>query len=240
MADLTIVTMIWTGRRGYTLAHAAVVAKALARHTTVPYRFVVLSDQVPSRGYPYEVLPFPQAAAELTTLHFYRALDYPACLPKLWLLSTEAETLGERLFYLDADTLVIKDLAPILSYDTTAPFVGMTLGGQFVASMYLQNTPGSLDWLWQRFLRDGRGPDLLPTTPKGDQQWMRHYLGEGTFATWPQRALGIYLMKDIEVARGRSTLPSDARIIHPTGKVKPWEPLFLQRHPWAKEYYPWA
>jgi hypothetical protein len=239
MAEITIVVMIWTGRRGYTLAHAAVVAAAIARHTTMSYRFVVLSDHVPVRGFPLEVLPLPKASAALVDVHHYTSSDYPACLPKLWLLSDEARCLGDRLFYVDADALITGDLAPIMAYAPEAPFVGMVLGGKLVVSMYLL-TPGSHAWLWERFVRDECAPLRPPRCPQGDQQWMRRYMHPETFAQWPCRALGIYGLKELEEGGYPTTLPAGACIIHPTGKVKPWHPRFADRHPWVKEYYPWT
>lgn len=238
MPDLTVVTLIYTGPRGYTLAHAAVIAGRIAAHTAVPYRFVVLSDQTPPPKYPYEVLPLPAEAAALVPLHYYASEDYPACLPKLWLFSDAARCLGERLFYVDCDALIMRDLAPILTYAPEAPFVWMNIDGKLTASMYRVDA-GHLDWFWQHYQRDGLVDPLPPDRPKGDQGWMRHCLPLKDYPAWPAAELGIYTMKQIE-ERGLPTRPiQGARILHPTGKIKPWHRGFQHMHPWAIAHYPW-
>ena len=236
---ITIVTMIWHGARGYTLAHAEAIAAAVARHATFPYRFVAITDDAPRPTTTIDVIALPCAARRLMACHYATSQDAPACLPKLWLFSREAQQLGPRILYLDADSLVIDDLAPIIIYRSDAPFVGMTLRGKLSGGMYCLQT-GMLHDVWTTFLRRGHDAFVTGECAPSDQGWMRCMELQGTYPVWPNREMGIYLLKELDGRGPISPLPADARIVHPTGKTKPWHPKFLDRYPWAKEHYPWT
>ena len=236
---ITIVTMIWHGTRGYTLAHAEAVATAVARHATFAYRFVAVTDAMPSSTTTIDVLPLPCLAQRLATRQYAASTAYPANLPKLWLFSEEARQLGPRLLYLDADSLVIDDLAPLLIYHADAPFVGMRLRGKLSSGMYCLQT-GVLARVWNLFLRWGDEMMMAGDCSPSDQGWLRCMGLQELCPSWPNRDFGIYLLEELDGDGPISLLPADARIVHPTGKTKPWHPRFLERYPWAKEHYPWT
>ena len=235
---MTLVSMLWPGPRGYTLAHAEAVAAAVARHATFPYRFVVLTDEPPGAESTVEVQPFPAAAQPLTVVHPLSASVYPTCLAKLWLFSAEAVALGPTILYLDADSLICGDLAPLVAYQPQAPFVWMANHGKLVSAMFRLAT-GTLTDVWTRFVAEG-APRVAAGSFFTDQTWLRRMGLATRNPCWPSEQLGLYVLKDLDGAGPISALPADARVVQPTGKTKPWEARFLQRYPWAQEHYLWA
>lgn len=230
---ITLVLMIWRGARGYTLAHAAAVLQAVGRQATFAYRPVILSDQVAPARFPYPVRAFPAGLQALTAADVTMEHDYPKNWAKLWLFSADAQQLGPRICYLDADTLVRGDLAPLVAYAAEAPFVGMRYRAahKLCTAMFCLQT-GALPDIWTSFLAD---TDRTRT----DQGWLRKHQLSLRYPCWDNDEMGIYMLQDIDRPGRGARLPADARIVHPTGKTKPWHPRFLQRHPWAQEYYPW-
>lgn len=237
MDPITIVTFIWTGERGYKLKHAAAVEAAIARHATFPYRFVVISDQAPKGRFSFEVMPLPQMAIDLPT--FRPSPGYYSMLPKLWLFSGDARCLGKRIFYLDADSIVTGDLEPIVTYAPEASFVCMLLPNKLQSAMFMLET-GALTDVWATLTQELQEVPFLRGYHKSDQLWLRHRRLEDDYPHWPNREMGIYLLKDLDVNWPLPPLPDDARIVHPTGKTKPWNPIFTSRYPWAEEHYKWT
>lgn len=232
-APMTLIVMVWQGARGYTLAHASAVLQAAGRHATFPYEALVISDQGAPRGYPWPVVPLPADVRALTTADVTMEHEYPKNWAKLWLFSDEARDLGERICYLDADTLIIKDIGPLLDYEPTSPFVGMRYreAHKLCTAMFCLQT-GALTEVWTSFLTD-------TDRSRTDQGWLRHHNLSLRYPCWDNEELGIYMLKDIDTPRQGSRLPADARIVHPTGKTKPGHQRFFDRHPWAKEHYRW-
>jgi hypothetical protein len=91
---------------------------------------------------------------------------------------------------------------------------------------------GALTDIWEHWVAQ---PDPTQT----DQGWLRHHQLSLRYPCWDNAALGIYMLKDLERPGKPSNLPDDARIVHPTGKLKPWEKRFAERHPWAAKHYVW-
>lgn len=235
---VTIVLMIWQGPRGYTLRHAAVVAAAIARHATFAYRLIVLTDQAPHHP-TLEVWPLPAHIGILADAVQAPTRAYPLNWPKLWLFSAEAQALGDTLLYVDADSIVVGDLAPLVTYAPDAPFVGMHYGtGKFCGALFRLQTGrhGAVWEHWRQWHAHWAGP-ADETALVTDQTWMRR-AGLGRTVRWPPE-MGLYLLKDLDRRERRAPLPADARVIQPTGKTKPWHPRFAQQYPWVKEHYPW-
>lgn len=198
------------------------MATAVARHATFPYRFLVVSDQASDRSLPFEVLPLPACAATLPV--FGEEGGYPSSLPKLWLFSQEARCLAPRVLYLDADSIMTGDLAPLVAYEPAAPFVGMHLPapGNLHGAMFRLDT-GVLAAIWDAFELVTQTLGFARAYVRSDSQWMRQ-LGLAWAPAWPSRSMGIYLLKDLDGEEVPVPLPPDARIVHPTGKTKPWHP----------------
>ena len=236
--SMTILTMIWQGPRGYTLAHAAAVAKAVARHITLPYRFVVLTDQPhPVAG--IEVVPLPEIATTLAKAAARVPGEYPKNWAKLWLFSPEAQLLAPRVLYLDADSLVRGDLAPLWTYQPEAPFVGMQYGpGKLSTAMFRLDT-GAVPEVWDNFVALLDGLSDITSLRQTDQEFLRTQHLSARYPCWP-RDLGLFILKELESpGQYAATLPPGVRVIHPSGKTKPWHPRFLERYPWVREVYPW-
>lgn len=227
LEPITIVTMIWTQFRQYRVEYAEAVNCAIARHATFSYRFVVVSDQKPRQRASVEFVPFPDSARKLTNR--VNSSGYSSNVPKLWLFSDEARCLGDRIFFIDADSIVTGDLAPIVSYRLDSPFVWLNLSGKLQSGMFLLDT-GALQNVWNWFL-------MLGGAYARDGAWLRFLDIGNNHPCWPNKEMGIYLLKDLDRSDRTSPLPEDARIVHPTGKTKPWMQKFYSRYPWAKEHY---
>ena len=87
---------------------------------------------------------------------------------KLWLFSDEAFELGDRIVYLDLDTVIIGPLDDIVSYD--GPFAALRdfYRPEALQSSVMSWESGYMTDIWDRWEEAGR-----PIIDGGDQEWIR-------------------------------------------------------------------
>lgn len=237
MTTLSIVTWLWNGTglgdRPYEPQHVNTLRRVIARHMTVPHRFVCVADSAEGFDPEVEVVITPEEARRVGELRSPEGGRFPSCYRRLWNFSPEATVLGDRLLCIDIDLVPTADWAPL--FDRKEDFVGWRPyrdWGQklrFGGGIYLLKA-GSRPDVWRRF----KGPDSIRAARVAgfrgsDQAWLSYTLG-GREPYYGKDA-GIYSIRDM---KGREhQLPKDARLVQFNGPVKPWRsPL-----PWVKEHW---
>ncbi len=234
---VSIVTWLWNGTglgdRPYQPAHVNTLRKAVARHLSIPHRFICVADRAEGFDADVEVVITPPVAAKVGELRSPEGGRFPSCYRRLWNFSEEAKALGDRLFCIDIDLVPTRDWAPI--FDRKEDFVGwrpyrdwgrkLRFGG----GSYLITT-GKRTKVWTDF----KGPSSINAARAAgfrgsDQAWLSYKLGP----TEPyfDRDAGIYSIRDMKGKEHK--LPHDARLVHFNGPTKPWtSPLA-----WVKEHW---
>lgn len=106
---ITVVCWNW-GRKYGGMSHVARLQSMVRRHLHQEHRLVCITDQ-PKR------VPTGVIAAKMPKL---LAGDHK-CLRRLWLYSAEAAKLGDRLFQIDLDVVIVDAIDPIVN--RPEPFV---------------------------------------------------------------------------------------------------------------------
>lgn len=155
---MTIVACVET--RNYCGCGADYVARLAAmvsRNTTVPYRFVCVTDD-PSR-HQVETIRAPSHSRHIT-----------GWFAKLYLFAPGVFPDGERVVYFDLDTLILGNIDDYLAYD--GPFAGLGQfrepqgGGPFASGVMLWPA-GSVDHIWTEWERQA-----FPLGDGTDDSWI--------------------------------------------------------------------
>lgn len=232
----TFVCFQWNnGFRNYRPEHVNILAGAIRGKCSFPHRFVCVTEETEGFSEDVEVLPLPKAAASVAHLKSIEGDRFPASYRRLWTLSEEAKSLGERVMMLDIDAAVTADLAPLFEYQDD--FVGWRpnsswgpkwkkrIGG----GTWLLRT-GTHAHIWNEFVANPMSVIKRARAAEyrgSDQAILSFYLAE-TCKVWPKDA-GIYQAQQMRHDRFK-TLPADARIVHFNGRVKPWD---VKGIPWV-------
>jgi hypothetical protein len=224
---VSIVTWLWSGTglgdRPYAPQHVNTLRKAIARHMSIPHRFVCVADSTAGFDKEVEVFITPPEAKRIGALRSPEGGRFPSCYRRLWNFSPEAKALGDVLFCVDIDTVAVRDWAPL--FDRKEDFVGwrpyrdwgrkLRFGG----GSYLIKA-GSRPHVWtdfhgQRSINEARRAGFRGS----DQAWLSYKLGEKE--PYYDRAAGIYSIRDMKGTEHR--LPRDAVMVHMNGPSKPWD-----------------
>jgi hypothetical protein len=235
---LSVVTYLWGNKgRHFDPSHVNVLQQMIARHWRGgQWYFVCITDATKGFSREVNVLPEPAGASALAALPTPEGARFPSCYRRLWTFSAEAKILGTRTLLLDIDAVVTGDLSPLLEYP--GDFVGWypyrdwgrqkrRFGGGIFAL-----TPGTRTAVYDDFIRDPRAA-IAAARAAGfrgsDQAWISYKLCNSS-PHFPKDA-GIHSVRDPYVsARG---VPSDTRIVHFNGNVKPWASPW----PWVKQQW---
>ena len=159
MARLTV-CCVETGNykgRGRDYVHA--LANGVRRHVTVPYRFACLTDNPDGLDDRIEVLTPPDG------------LKGSGWWNKLFLFSPGLFRDADRILFFDLDTIILKNIDDIASYD--GGFAGMgnfRNGGWPFSSCMMAWQNGTMTHLWSDWNALGR-----PVTTYGDDEFIRNH-----------------------------------------------------------------
>lgn len=206
------------GHRKYTAVHVNRFTRMVKKHYPHPHKVVCITDE-------------PGFIEEAQTI------DMPVVLPnnfrKLWLFSKEAaELIPGRVFFCDIDCVMAGDLTGLVDRDED--FVAWH-DFQYSSIRYSSGTymldMGSRPFVWDEFSMD-KVPEI--------EAWMKEYAGHmvGSDMAWMSYILGEEATFDPGIYRARKVgkkLPKDARIVHFSGKMKPWSPQAKDVHPWLSK-----
>ena len=214
-----MITVLCVLRSGgvYTADWVLRLNNAIARHATLPHRFVCLADvDVPG----VEVIPLRH--------------DWPRWWAKVEMFAPWIEEQCGRCLYIDLDTLVTGNIDGFLGYQGQACITRDFYHG--VPSQSVLNfAPGSMRHLWDsfianpsRWMRDG---DRCIAPHFGDQVLMTKAHRPRPIEFWQDVLPGQLVSYKVHCRDG---LPTDARLICMHGKPKQND--FPQHH-WVKEHW---
>lgn len=217
--DLTIVTWLWNGWRPlYAPEHVYRMRDMLAKHLSVPHRFVCVTDQ-------------PDKLPDIETIQLWQiphgctpGAGHANCYARLRLFHEwAAENIGPRLLSIDLDAIVLKDFADILPSPEVTFMALRANCCEYNGSLWMV-TPGAHNHLWTKLSGNRIRLSKQKTAPNGrpvvgsDQAWMAYMLpGQDTWG--PEH--GIYWHHDCD-----NRVPADARIVFFPGTEKPWDKRF--------------
>lgn len=206
----------------------------IARHLSVPHRFICVADTAEGLDPSVEFFETPPEAALAGKFRNPEGPRFPSCYRRLWMFSEEAKILGDRVSVIDIDLVAVAEMAPI--FDRTEDFVGWRpfrdWGAKlrFGGGIYLLKT-GSRTKVWNEFnayaIKSARKAGFRGS----DQAWISFRLGKRE-PYW-DRASGIYSIRDF---RGKEEhLPKDARLVQMNGpsNMKPWNSNLK----WVKQHW---
>lgn len=231
---LTVV--LWKWGKKFGVAHVAKMRHMLSRHLSMPHRIVCITDR------PKELPTGIEPASMPKTLPW----DVKG-LRRMWLYSSEAGKLGDRLLQLDLDMILTDSIDPIV--DRSEPFVIWKSDSNFKdkwaynASVMLI-TPGSQEPLWQRYMADPwkifkeADADGWNSKVCSDQAIACYLLKDQDVPVWTEadgiRAYRVFAGKHGD--RGQ-VLPDGTRIVSFHGPRDPSQPELQAKSPWILEHW---
>lgn len=265
---ISFVCWKWTDPRGHRLfssSHVNVLARSIARNFPDPHRFICVTDDseglapevvhvpMPVTGFEHLLNPSERPRYEVfmpgrrmgARYHppFQRtvpAKPFPSCYRRLWVFSEEArELLGDRVFCLDVDTVVLRDLRPLVN--RPGSFVGWVDHERFawkkVAGGAYMLTTGAHPEIWKDF--DAQASPAIAAEAGyhgSDQAWMSYRLHDSVpyEQHWQGTRDGLWKLKWI---RHGERPPAAARLIFTSGDCPPWDPALQRRYPWITEHW---
>ena len=211
--------------------HVNILYHSVQRNTTVPHRFICVTDD--ARGLHPDI--------EVVDLWDYcRYLG--GCYNRLYIFSSGVEDLfGHRFIAIDLDCVVTSNIDHILN--RTEDFVineyniqaNNHATHQYYNGGIIMMNAGARDEIWKEF-DPSTTPELLqPRKDRtelvgSDQAWISHRLGPGE-ATFTKRD-GVYDYRKLD---DRKILPHDAAIVMFAGKRDPMTEY--KRSPWVAEHW---
>lgn len=217
--------------RVFEAAHVNVLRAMVARHYPEPHRFICITDDGAGLDPRIEVVPCP---VHFDGLGNPNGARFPSCYRRLWVFSREArQVLGPRIFCLDIDCVVLRELAPLVACPEN--FVGWCdplFGWNKIAGgVYVLRT-GTMPHVWEDFDPE-RSPALAYAHGNGgsDQGWMSYVMFPP-----PGRFPAGDLMK-INWTPEHRTKPPPARIVFTSGLNPPWSADVQRRYPWVKDHW---
>ena len=224
----TVVTWLWNGPRGYKPEHVNVLASMFRRNLS-EHRFVCITNETKGFDSGVELMPIPEAAAQLGRLKTPELNGFPSCYQRLWMFSKEAKTLGKKVLLVDVDLALTASVEHLFAYNV--PFVGWkpkaSWGGtnRIGGGIYLIK-PGAHTEVFEDF----KGQESINEARKAgfrgsDQAWISYKLAHKV-PVWPE--VGIYSVRDF-----KGHPPSDACLIQFNGLEKPWN----AKKQWVEQFW---
>lgn len=224
MESIGVVCFQWNnGFRRYLPEYVNRLARGVRQHLSLPHTFYCVTDETEGFGPGVVVIKTPERARQLGEIPSPEGPRFPSSYRRLWVFSEEAKTLAVRLMLLDIDCIPVAEMGPL--FDVDDDFVGWRpnsvwgVSGRIGGGTLLLRT-GTHTRVWDQFsLREISKARALGYRGS-DQAYISYKLGPDV-KVWPQKS-GIYQAQDIK-GNGFRTYPSDARLLHFNGKVKPWD-----------------
>lgn len=247
MLDLTFVCWKWKSPfpndREFPPDAVNVLRALVAKYYGRPHRFVCITDDTTGLDPGVEACPMPETGLEeLKTLRppanrfdhrgrLVRKIQFPSCYRRLWMFSEEARQLGEWVFCLDLDCLIVGDLEPLVD-DFPSDFVGWLrepnrwrIRPALAGAVYKLRT-GSHTEVWEEFDPETSPRQAMDAGYSGtDQAWMSYKLLPTNDRMWVDTdGLG-----KPDKAGPR---PYD-RILFTAGYAPPWSEEYQGKRPWV-------
>lgn len=226
-------------------AHVAALRRMVARHYPHPHRFILFSqhaeedsrwlDEVGSKVGGLEDVEVFQLWDDLAAVQNPSGHKNPSCYRRLRIFARDVGSwLGQRIVWLDLDTVITGDLTPLWHRPEDFVIWGDTnRANPYNGSMCLF-TAGARPELWEDF-DPVRSPRLGASMGYfgSDQAWIAAKLGPKE-ARWTM-VDGVYSFRN-EIAPRRGQLPKNARVVFFHGRHDP-DSKEAQKLEWVREHY---
>lgn len=215
----------------YGAQHVNILYRSVQRNTTVPHRFICVTDDPSGLDSGIEVVDLWDYCKYLG-----------GCYNRLYIFSPDIEDLlGPRFIAIDLDCVITSNIDHILNrtedfvineYDIEA---NRHATHQYYNGGIIMMNAGARDEVWYDF-DPSTTPDLLQSRKDrielvgSDQAWISHRLGPGE-STFTKRD-GVYDYRKLD---NRKILPSDAAIVMFPGKRDPLTEY--TKAPWIREHW---
>jgi hypothetical protein len=231
---INIVCLKWGTKYGVEYVNR--LYSAVQRHTTQPFRFWCLTDQWD--GLSEGIIPLNLPAAD--------HLD--SWWNKISLFSSDnGLPVGEQIFYIDLDTLIVNNIDQLLDAAQVPDIVvlrdfyhGIAKTAGNVGSGLMSWKHGNYDYIWLEFQRDPMAA-IRSVRPHGDQAWIESQLPSWYYwqDLWPKSVVsfkmhcqkGIPDGASIICYHGKPSIPESAVY---RGKDWKWD---LSPQPWVLEHW---
>lgn len=241
---LSIVTFKWGDK--YTLNHVARLHNMLARNLSIPWEFVLLTDD-PRDKEIEDTSPTVHPRSRVLPL-WDDMRDAKLCGVRLRAFGPEmAELIGPRFAWVDLDVVVTGNVDHI--FGRTEPFIALSTPA---GPLYYNGSLVMMDAGARRRVHDLWTPEGYARMPahyarlgmaaggQSDEGWMTYVLGpnEARFnGDFGERRDGIYYFRR-DLDKGKKPLPPDARLVVMNGRTfDPSFPALQSRCPWIKEHW---
>jgi hypothetical protein len=202
---------------------------AVQRHVTKPFRFWCFTDD--DTGIDYRI--------KLAPLRFADRLE--SWWNKIMLFSDEtAVPLGEQIFYIDLDTLIVDNIDNLLTNEVPEIIVlrdfyhGIAKTAGSVASGLMSWKHGQYAHIWKNFIQDPESAVRL-CRPHGDQRWIEHCLDSWYY--WQD----LFPMNIVSFKMHcQSGIPKDSKIICYHGRPSIPESVSYRGKIWKWDMQPQA
>lgn len=216
-------------RSKFTAEHVNVLQSMVKRNLDIDHRFICITDD--TKDVKCDIIPlwdFPHIK------HFKSRTNAFRCL-KLFDPTLEHLFDSDRILVLDLDLIIVDNITNLVNVsDDFKIWKDPHPKTHYNSSIWTYKL-GTRSQVWETF-----DPINSPLTIKkqgiigSDQAWMSYSLGPNE-ATWSNKD-GIYSYK-VDLDRGRSTLPDNAKVVVFHGQFDPWMPEVQKKSPWIKDHY---
>lgn len=226
---ITCTTFWWhdpEGRRNaqytYTAAQVNRVADQIDANMTLPHEHVCVTDMEPAALRP-----------DIRIVPMDRSLLAPGTrFPKMQMFAPGAEAIGQRIFYVDLDTLIVGNIDHLVNRDDDIvlwanPRWGKPRATRINTSVMLIRA-GSRPQVWSSFDLGEGVKRAWPKMAGTDQVYISECLADE--AKWDHRD-GIYWCREFA-----GSLPDNACIVTFAGKLHPDQKQTQRDRPWILEY----
>ncbi len=184
------------------------LAAMVARHTTRPYTFLCLTDN----------------PTGLTCAHAPIGTDLPGWWAKLVLFQPHPALAGQRVLYLDLDTLIVGTADLLLEYDGPLAVLQDFYRPHGYGSAVMSIAPGEGAEVWRTFQAN---PLAVMQNHHGDQDWIQ--LSRPGADRWQALYPGLIVSYKVHCLEG---LPEGAAVVCFHGFPKQTD---LVQIPWVQE-----
>lgn len=239
---LQIVTFKWGNK--YTIEHVKRLRSMLKRNLTIPFDFVLITDDPLRDRHEWEKEWHYPAIRILPLWDEMR--DAHLCGVRLRAFGWDmAAMIGPRFAWIDLDVVITGNVDHI--FGRTEPFIALSTPQgplEYNGSLVMMNA-GARNFVFRAWNPEAYSKlpamyaaQQMPAGGQSDEGWMTLMMpGEPRFnGGWGRREDGIYFFRH-DLARGAKPLPGDARMVIMNGRGNDPANAEAQRLPWVREHW---
>lgn len=231
-----ITVVSWKWGKKYGAEHVAKMQSMLRRHLSLPHRFVCITDRPNDLPKGVIAAPMPRLIQP----------DFK-CIRRLWLYSSKAGSLGDRLFQIDLDVILTDSIDAIV--DRPEEFViwksdSNTRHGYAYNATIMLTTPGARSEVWETYAKN---PAKVLADAEADGWWSKvnsdqaiacYVMQHNPPAVWTQDD-GVYAYRVFAGKHGDrgQQLPTGARLVSFHGPRDPSIPDLQEKSPWIQTHW---